>query len=100
MIYVNKKVVATKNLSQQTAQIIANIKILEEKNLVRLADFTIYLHVSLWTDKKVAINWIECLYIYYKVKRGFKTGALYFKNIQTDEIIGTCINKKPKVFIF
>jgi hypothetical protein len=100
MIYVNKKVVATKSLAQQTGQIIANIKALEEKNLVRIVDFTIYLHVSLWTDKKVALNWIECLYIYYKVKRGFKIGTLYFKNIQTEEIIGTWINKKPKVLIF
>lgn len=108
MIYTNKKIASTANLAQQTAKIIANVKALESKNLVRLESATIYLHISLWTDnknklyidEKVAKNWIDCLFIYYKVKKQFKSSALYFKNIETDELIGTFINKKAKVLIF
>lgn len=100
MIYANKKIANPKNLAQQTAQIIANVSALESKNLIRLENLTIYLHISLWSDKKVALNWIDCLFIYYKVKKQFKSGTLYFKNIENDELIGTCINKKAKVLIF
>lgn len=100
MIYANKKISSSTNLAQQTAQIIANVKALESKNLIRLENSTVYLNVNLWTDKKVAINWVDCLFIYYRVKKGFKNGTLYFKNIETEELLGTCINKKAKVLIF
>ncbi len=99
MIYTNKKVVSPINLAQQTAQIIANVKSLEAKNLIRLENTTVYLAISLWADKKVALNWIDCLFIYYKVKKQFKNGILSFKNIETDELIGTFINKKAKVLV-
>ena len=97
MIYANKKIASSANLAQQTAQIIANVKALESKNLIRLESNTVYLHVSLWTEKKVGLNWIDCLLIYYRVKKSFKGNALYFKNIETEELIGTCIHKKAKV---
>ncbi len=97
MIYTHKKVVSPTNLAQQTAQIIANVAALEGKNLIRLENTTVYLAISLWSDKTVALNWIDCLFIYYKVKKQFKNGTLYFKNIETDELIGTCINKKAKL---
>ncbi len=100
MIYANKKIASSANLAQQTAQIIANVKALESKNLIRLEEITIYLHISLWTDKKIAVNWIDCLLIYYRVKKSFKGNTLYFKNIDTEELIGTCINKKAKVYAF
>ncbi|MGF1925273.1 MAG: hypothetical protein ACQUHE_13935 [Bacteroidia bacterium] len=99
MIFAQKKISATANLAQQTAKIIANVATLEVKNLIRLEETTIYLSIGLWTDKKVAANWIDCLLIYYKVKRQFKGTVLYFKNLETDELIGTCINKKAKVLI-
>ncbi len=99
MIYANKKIASSANLAQQTAKIIANVKILEEKNLIRLESDTIYVHFSLWTDKKVALNWIDCLLIYYRVKKSFKGNTLYFKNIESEELIGTCINRKAKVFL-
>ncbi len=100
MIYANKKIASSVNLAQQTAKIIANVNALENKNLIRLEEATVYLHISLWTDKKVAVNWIDCLLIYYKVKKQFKNSTLYFKNIETEELIGTCIHKKAKVLIF
>ena len=106
MIYANKKIASPANLAQQTAKIIANVKVLESKNLIRLESNTIYLHISLWTDKnklyideKVALNWIDCLLIYYRIKKSFKDNTLYFKNIETAELIGTCINKKAKVLV-
>lgn len=100
MIYANKKIASSANLAQQTAKIIANVNALENKNLIRLEEVTIYLHIGLWTDKKVATNWIDCLLIYYKVKRKFKGNTLDFKNLETGELIGTCIHKKAKVLIF
>jgi hypothetical protein len=29
-----------------------------------------------------------------------KSDSLYFKNIETDELMGSIVNKKPKVLIF
>ncbi|SFH48010.1 hypothetical protein [Pedobacter insulae] len=100
MIYANKKIASSINLAQQTAQIITNVKALEQKGLIRIDDLTVYLDLSLWVDKKIATNWIDCLLIYYRVKKSFKAGTLYFKDIKTEELIGTCNNKKAKVLIF
>lgn len=100
MFYANKKITSSANLAQQTAKIIANVSLLESKHLIRLEQETVYLNTDLWTDKKTAINWIDCLLIYYKIKRQFKSSTLHFKNIETEELIGTCINKKAKVLIF
>ena len=128
MFYANKKIAPSANLAQQTAKIIANVKVLEGKELIRLESDTIFVNIGLWTDKtimskhsqtdmniahdsfitdknklyideKVALNWIDCLLIYYRVKRSFKNNTLYFKNIETNELIGTCINKKAKVLL-
>lgn len=99
MIYANKKIASPTNLAQQTAQIIANVKALESKKLIRLEADTVYLSIGLWPNKKIASNWIDCLFIYYKIKKQFKSQNLYFKNIETDELIGTCINKKAKVLV-
>lgn len=101
MIYANKKVSSKPNLAAQTAKIIANVKELEAKNLIKLDTDTVFLHTQLWKDKIAAINWINCLHHYYCLKRQFKSSqALYFKNIETYEPIGSMINKKPKVLIF
>ncbi|MEJ5996472.1 hypothetical protein WG904_18735 [Pedobacter sp. Du54] len=99
MIYANKKIASPANLAQQTAKIIANVTALESKNLIRLESNTVYLKTSLWTDKKVALNWIDCLFIYYKVKKSFKNDTLYFKDIESEALIGTCIDKKAKVLL-
>lgn len=100
-MYANKKVNQKGNLAQQTAQIIANVMSLEEKNLINLTDDTVYLHPTLWKDKLSASNWINCLHRYYVVKRKVKPSApLYFKAIDTLELIGSIIEKKPKVLLF
>lgn len=101
MIYANKKVNLKGNLAQQTAQIIANVTALESKNVIRLESDTVFLYPQIWKDKIAAINWINCLHHYYCLKKQHKASAtLYFKNIETEELIGTMINKKPKVLIF
>ncbi|MBB2145060.1 hypothetical protein GM921_06175 [Pedobacter sp. LMG 31464] len=101
MIYANKKVVSKSNLAQQTAQIISNIKEWESKNLIRLEADTVFLYPQLWKDKISALNWINCLHHYYCIKKQMKaSGSLYFKNIETDELIGSMLNKKPKVLLF
>jgi hypothetical protein len=101
MIYANKKINQSSNSAQQTAQIITNVSALESKNLIRLTTDTVFLHPQLWKDKKTAINWMNCLHLYYIVKKGFKkSGTLNFKDIESEELIGTLINSKPKVLIF
>ncbi len=101
MIYANKKVNLKGNLAQQTAQIIANVTALESKNVIRLENDTVFLYPQIWKDKIAAINWINCLHHYYSLKKQLKSSApLYFKNIETEELIGSVVNKKPKVLIF
>jgi hypothetical protein len=101
MIYANKKVNTKINTAQQTALIIANVKALESKNLIRLETDTVFLYPEIWKDKTMAINWINCLHHYYCLKKQLKSSQLlYFKNITTAELIGSIINKKPKVLIF
>jgi len=101
MIYANKKVASKPNLAQQTAKIIANVVELENKNLIRLDIDTVYLYPQIWKDKIVAINWINCLHHYYCLKKQFKNSqSLYFRHIETEELLGSMINKKPKILIF
>lgn len=101
MIYANKKVAVKSNLAQQTAQIIANVKELEGKNLIRIEGNEVFLYPQIWKDKATALNWIKCLYLYCCIKKKIKDGnPLYFKHIETEELIGSMTNKKPKVLIF
>jgi hypothetical protein len=101
MIYANKKVNTKVNLAQQTAQVIATVQALMDKNLIRLSTDTVYLDLQLWKDKNTAANWINCLHLYYCLKRKFKpTLPLYFKNRATDELIGKIDGKKVKLYIF
>jgi hypothetical protein len=100
MIYSNKKVNQTGNLAQQTAQIIANVVGLETKQLIKLTDDTVFLYPQLWKDKAIALNWIKCLHHYYIVKRKFRpSNSLYFKHMETEELLGTMLEKKAKVLI-
>ncbi len=101
MIYANKKISVKANMAQQTAQIIANVKELERRNLIRLESDTVFLYPQIWKDKTSALNWINCLHHYYMLKKQLKsTQALYFKHMETEELIGSIINKKPKVLLF
>ena len=101
MNYANKKINQRRNLAQQTAQIITNVAALASKNVIRLAEDTVYLYPQIWKDKTTAINWINCLLHYYLIKRQFKQDTiLNFKNIETDELIGSVFHKKVKVLIF
>lgn len=101
MIYANKKVAVKTNTAQQTAQIIANVKDLESKNVIRIENNEVLLYPQIWKDKATALNWIKCLYLYCCIKKKIKDGhPLYFKHIETGQLIGSMNNKKPKVFIF
>lgn len=101
MMYANKKINQKASLAQQTAKIIANVSALEQKNLIRLTLDTVYLYPEIWTDKLTALNWINCLHHYYIIKRQFKsTDPLYFKNMETEEPMGSILNKKAKVLTF
>jgi hypothetical protein len=100
MFYANKKVALKSNTAQQTAQIIANVKELESKNLVRIENNEVLLYPQIWKDKASALNWIKCLYLYCCIKKKIKDGnPLYFKNIETGELIGNMNKKVPKILL-
>jgi hypothetical protein len=101
MIYAKKKVQHASNLAAQTAKIVANVKDLEEKNLLRLEGNEVFVYPQIWKDKATALNWIKCLHLYFMVKKRFKeTDTLNFKHFETGELIGSFKNKKAKAFIF
>ena len=101
MIFSNKKVAPIVNSAQQMAKIIANVNQLLEKKIIRLEENTIYLYPTIWKDKPIALNWLSCLHHYYCVKRKLKSSeTLYFKDIESDKLLGTVVNKKAKVLIF
>lgn len=86
---------------QNKAKIIANVTALQSQGTIKLTDDTVYLSTSLWKDRLSALNWISCLHAYYTLKKNMKPSApLYFKNIETDELIGAISNKKPKLYLF
>lgn len=100
MSLANKKVNQSKSSAQQNAQILAQVKSLLEKNLIKFENDEVLLYQQIWKDKASALNWIKCVHIYCVLKRGFKTtDPLTFKNIENQEIIGTFINKTAKLLI-
>ena len=101
MIYAKKKVQHASNLAAQTAKIIANVKALEEKNLLRIEGAEVFVYPQIWKDKAAALNWIKCLHLYCMVKKHFKeTDTLNFNHFETGELIGCFKNKKANAFIF
>ncbi|WP_316823553.1 hypothetical protein [Pedobacter gandavensis] len=101
MIYAKKKVQHTANLASQTAKIIANVKELEEKNIIRIEGNEVLLYPEIWKDKVTALNWIKCLHLYCMMKKRFKeSDVLFFKHIETGVVLGAFKNKKASVLIF
>lgn len=101
MIYAKKKVQHTAHLAAQTAKIIANVKELQEKNLLRIEGNEVFVYPEIWKDKATALNWIKCLHLYCMLKMRFKeSDSLLFKNYTTGEQIGGYKNKKASVSIF
>jgi len=101
MIYAKKKVQQPAHLAVQTAKIIANVKELQEKNLLRIEGNEVYVYPEILKDKPTALNWIKCLHLYCMLKKRFKeSDSLFFKNYTTGEQIGVYKNKKASVSIF
>lgn len=101
MIYAKKKVQHTAHLAAQTAKIIANVKELQEKNLLKIEGNEVHVYPEIWKDKATALNWIKCLHLYCMLKLRFKeSDSLLFKNYTTGEQIGAYKNKKASVSIF
>ncbi len=101
MIYAKKKVQQPAHLAAQTAKIIANVKELQEKNLLRIEGNEVYVYPEILKDKPTALNWIKCLHLYCMLKKRFKeSDSLFFKNYTTGEQIGVYKNKKASVSIF
>jgi len=100
MIYAKKKVQQTASLAAQTAKIIANVKELEEKHLIRTEERTVFIYPQIWKDKATALNWIKCLHVYYKLKKRFKeSDTLDFRHYESEELIGSFKHKKAAVYL-
>jgi len=98
MIYAKKKVQHSANLAAQTAKIIANVKKLEEKNILRIEGNIVFVYPEIWKDRATALNWVKCLHLYCMVKKGFKeSDTLYFKHFETAEDLGAYKNKKASL---
>ncbi|TDQ07705.1 hypothetical protein [Pedobacter metabolipauper] len=101
MIYAKKKVQNTAHLAAQTAKIIANVKELEEKNLLKIEGNEVSVYPEILKDKATALNWIKCLHLYCMIKKRFKeSDSLYFKDYTTGAPIGAFKNKRASVLIF
>jgi hypothetical protein len=100
MIYANKKIMNTTNQAVQNGKIIANVKELEQKGLVRIEGNEVFLQPTLWKNQLLAVNWIKCLHLYCCLKLRFtEKDPLYFKDINTLATIGSHQHKKVKVLL-
>lgn len=98
MIYAKKKVQSNANLAAQTAKIIANVKALEEKNMLRIEGNVVFVYPEIWKDRATALNWMKCLHLYCMVKKRFKeSDALYFKHFESSADLGAFKNKKASL---
>lgn len=101
MIYSNKNFVLNKNAAEETAKIIATVVALQNQGTIKLTDDTVYLKPSLWKDRLSALNWMSCLHVYFTLKKKMKPSqSLFFKDIDTEQLIGSIVNKKPKLYLF
>jgi len=95
MIYAKKKVQKNADLAAQTAKIIANVKEMEQKNVLRIEGQEVFLYPGLWKDRLTALNWMRCLHVYCMAKKGLKErDTLHFKHYETGAMIGSLKNKK------
>lgn len=101
MIYAKKKIQQTTHTASQTAKIIANVKALEEKNLLRIEGNDVFVYPEIWKDKATALNWIKCLHVYCIVKKRLgKNESLYFKHFLNGQALGSYQQNKATVLIF
>jgi hypothetical protein len=94
-----KKPTPAENI-QHVAKITASVKELLKNKVIKIVGNAIYLHPELWYNKSTAEAWIKNLYMYCCLHTNHsKSQPLYFKNIETEEIIGFYQDEKPKVLI-
>lgn len=100
MSHAKKKVVSPINKAQQTAQIIAQVKVLLAKNLIQFEQDVVLFYPEIWKDEPSAVNWMKCIYLYAKLKKIVGSSSmLYFKNIRNNEIVGTILNNNAKILM-
>lgn len=100
MIYAKKKIQHASSPAAQTAKIIANVKELEEKKLLRIEGNEVFVYPQIWKDKVKALNWVKCLHLYCTIKNRFKErDTLFFRHYETGELIGVFKNKRAAVYL-
>jgi hypothetical protein len=99
MQFASKKVNSRVNTAQQNAQILAVVKQLLEKNLIRFQQNTVSVYPQIWKDKAGAINWMQCVYIYCCLKKHIKPKEnLHFISLENEELLGEIKNGKAVLF--
>lgn len=99
MIYGNRKVSKAVDKAQQTAQIVAQVKQLLEKKIIKIEGNVVYLYPQILKTKESALNWMKCVYTYCVLKKYIKDKeTLLFENIESKEPIGKMLSA-PKLLI-
>lgn len=77
-------------------KVVEGFNFLIEKKAVSIIGNGVYLYPELWgSNPKTPPSWMENAYIYLRMKKDFPEGkTVYFKNIETGEIIGRYENGK------
>lgn len=72
-----------------TAKVIAGVVKLMLNSSINITGNVVFLFPELWYNNKAAAAWMKNLYLYCRLVNGHREGmALYFKNIETGELMG------------
>ncbi len=90
-----KKVHQAGSKPEQTAKILSNVAALEAKDLLRITDNEVYVFPQLWKDRFTAENWMQCMLIYFIVKRkATQRSEIRFYHYDSGEPLGHVKNGK------
>lgn len=86
-LFKSKKTTASQRI-QHAAKVVAGVDALIACTAIKIMDNVVYLHKELWYNEKHARSWMKNLYMYCKLAKTTERDRLYFKNIETEEIMG------------
>lgn len=72
-----------------TAKVIAGVTELIQRRAINITGNVVFLYPELWYNRETAAAWMKNLYLYCRLANNHPDGmALYFKNIETGELMG------------
>ncbi|WP_276089625.1 hypothetical protein [Pedobacter sp. JY14-1] len=97
-MYAKKKVHQAGNKAEQTAKILANVSALEAKHLLKITGNEVRVYPQLWKDRLSAENWMQCLLVYFVVKKKAAPGiGIRFVHYENGEPLGHVKNGRAVV---